>query len=142
MKIFNNPNATMKTKYGQYQIAVLGNIVAVSAQGMADSSAIERYGKDMMEVIEAFGGQNWAFLGFLHGPAVLTKDAEYELQKSIQWRVSKGMALGALVIGQTTIEAMVKSQFERVYRNAGVELDVHKDEQGALDWLAERGFHS
>ena len=64
MKIFSNPNATLKSKYGQYQIAVLGSIVGVSAEGIADGSAIERYARDMMDVINSFGGSHWAFLGF------------------------------------------------------------------------------
>lgn len=64
MKIFSNPNATLKSKYGQYQIAVLGSIVGVSAEGIADGSAIERYARDMMDVINSLGGNHWAFLGF------------------------------------------------------------------------------
>jgi len=47
VKIFSNPNATLKSKYGQYQIAVLGSIVGVSAEGIADGSAIERYARDI-----------------------------------------------------------------------------------------------
>ena len=65
MKIFSNPNATLKSKYGQYQIAVLGSIVGVSAEGIADGSAIERYARDMMDVINSFGGNHWA-LSLLH----------------------------------------------------------------------------
>ncbi|WP_218310217.1 hypothetical protein [Alteromonas antoniana] len=140
MKIFKNPNAQLKSKYGQYYIAVLGNIVAVSAEGMADKDAIARYAKDMVDVISGFEGQKWAFLGVLHGSALLTKDGELELQKSIAWRAQHGMALGALVTGETTMEAMVQSQFERIYRNVGLPLGVFSDEDNALAWLAEKGF--
>ena len=140
MKIFKNPNAVLKTKFGQYQIAALGTIVAVSAEGVASKAAIERYSKDMVEVISNFKGEKWAFLGLLHGSAVLTLDAEIELQKSIEWRVTKGMALGALVTGETTIEVMVKEQFERIYRRAGVRLGIFSTEDSALVWLSEQGF--
>ena len=140
MKIFSNPNAKLKSKYGQYQIAVLGNIVGVSAEGMADTEAIARYGRDMMDVINQFGGERWAFLGFLHGSALLTKGGEEELQKSLEWRVSKGMALGALVIGETTIESMVDAQFNRIYQNAGTRLGVFSDEDSAMAWLEQQGF--
>ena len=140
MKIFKNPNAMLKSKFGQYQIAVLGNIVAVSAEGTASKSAIERYSRDMVEVILKFKGENWAFLGLLHGSALLTQDAELELQKSIEWRAGKGMALGALVTGQTTVEAMVRSQFERIYQKAGVRLGIFSDEDSAMKWLAQQGF--
>lgn len=51
MKIFDNPNAMLKSKYCSYQIAVLGNIIAVSAEGTASKTAIERYSKDMIESI-------------------------------------------------------------------------------------------
>ena len=142
MKIFSNPNAKLKSKYGQYHIAALGNIVGVSAEGIADTEAIARYGRDMMDVINQFGGERWAFLGFLHGSALLTKGGELELQKSIEWRVSKGMALGALVIGETTIQSMVEAQFSRIYQRAGVELGVFCNEDDAMVWLAERGFKS
>ena len=40
MKIFSNPNASLKSKYGQYQIALLGNVVGVTAEGIADGAAI------------------------------------------------------------------------------------------------------
>lgn len=142
MKIFTNPNAQIKTRYGQYQIAVLGNVVGVSAEGMADSAAIARYGHDMQTVINQFKGERWAFLGFLHGSALLTKGGELELQKSIEWRVSKGMALGALVTGETTIAAMVNEQFGRIYQRAGVELGVFNDEDTAMIWLHTKGFHT
>ncbi|WP_414829873.1 hypothetical protein [Alteromonas sp. H39] len=140
MKIFTNPNAQLKSKYGQYSIAVLGNIVAVSAEGIADKIAIARYANDMIDVITGLGKQKWAFLGFLHGSALLTKDGELELEKSIAWRARHGMAVGALVTGQTTIEAIVKSQFERIYKNVGIPLGVFSDEASALSWLAEKGF--
>ncbi|WP_338519817.1 hypothetical protein [Alteromonas gracilis] len=140
MKIFSNPNAKLKSKYGQYQIAVLGNIVGVSAEGMADTEAIARYSRDMMDVINQFGGERWAFLGFLYGSAVLTKGGEEELQKSIEWRVSKGMRLGALVIGETTIESMVEAQFGRIYQKAGTQLGVFSDEDSAMAWLEQQGF--
>ena len=65
MKIFSNPNTKLRSKYGQYQIAVLGDIVGVSAEGIADGAAIERYARDMMDVINSFAGKRWAFLGFL-----------------------------------------------------------------------------
>lgn len=140
MKIFKNPNAQLKSKYGQYAIAVLGNIVAVSAEGMADKSAIARYANDMANVISGFEGQKWAFLGVLHGSALLTKDGEKELEKSIAWRARHGMVLGALVTGETTIKAMVQAQFQRIYDNAGVPLGVFSDEDSALLWLEENGF--
>lgn len=140
MKIFKNPKAHLKSKYGQYSIAVLGNIVAVSAEGMADKNAIARYASDMVEIIGSFGDKKWAFLGWLHGSALLTKDGELELEKSIAWRAQHGMALGALVTGDTTIEAMVQAQFERIYDNAGIPLGVFSDEDSALLWLEEQGF--
>ena len=140
MKIFTNPKAKLKSKYGQYQIAVLGNVVAVSAEGIADTDAIARYGSDMMEVLTQFNGNRWAFLGFLHGAALLTKGGEVELQKSIEWRLGKGMVLGALVTGETTIAAMVNEQFSRIYERAGVELGVFSTEDAAMTWLAEKGF--
>lgn len=140
MKIFKNPKATLKSLYGEYSIAVLGNIVAVSAKGMADKNAIERYGRDMAEVISKFKGDKWAFLGILHGSALLTKEGELELQKSIEWRAAHGMAMGALVTGETTIEAIVQSQFERIYQRAGLPLGVFSDEDDALAWLAQQGF--
>ena len=130
------------SKFGQYQIAVLGNIVAVSAEGTASKSAIERYSQDMIEVISNFKGDKWAFLGLLHGSALLTKDAELELQKSIEWRAGKGMAMGALVTGETTIEAMVRSQFERIYQKAGVKLGIFSDEENAIAWLSQQGFET
>ncbi|NMH60980.1 hypothetical protein [Alteromonas ponticola] len=142
MKIFTNPQAKLKSKYGQYQIAVLGNVVAVSAEGIADTDAIARYGSDMMEVVSQFNGHRWAFLGFLHGSALLTKGGEIELQKSIEWRVSKGMVLGAIVTGETTIAAMVNAQFSRIYERAGVELGVFSNEDAAMAWLAEKGFRA
>lgn len=141
MKIFDNPKATLKSKFGQYQIAVLGNIVAVSATGNASKSAIARYSQDMAEVVLGFQGKKWAFMGMLYGSALLTKDAESELQKSIEWRARKGMVVGALVTGNTTIEAIVKSQFERIYDDAGVRLGVFSNEDEALAWLAELGFN-
>ncbi|MBE1302085.1 MAG: hypothetical protein GJ680_19535 [Alteromonadaceae bacterium] len=140
MKIFTNPNALLKSKYGSYQIAVLGNIVAVSAEGTASKSAIARYSKDMIEVITSFKGEEWAFLGLLYGAALLTKDAEVELQKSIEWRAQRGMKIGALVTGQTTIESIVKAQFERIYEKARVQLGIFSDEDSALEWLSNRGF--
>ena len=140
MKIFNNPNAFVKSKFGQYQIAVLGDIIAVSAEGMAGKSAIERYGQDMMEIIASINGKHWAFLGLLHGSAALTKDAEIALQQSIQWRAQHGMALGALVTGETTVPAMVQSQFERIYKKAGLPLGIFDSEERAIAWLAEKGF--
>lgn len=140
MKVFSNPAAKLKSKFGEYSIAVLGNIFAVSAQGSASKSAIERYHSDVIDVITQFDGKPWAFLGFLHGPALLTKDAELALQHSIEWRSSKGMVVSALVTGETTIESLVKSQFERVYRQTGVPLGIFKDEQSALAWLKKRGF--
>ena len=142
MKIFSNPNATLKSKYGQYQIAVLGNIVGVSAEGIADDSAIERYARDMMDVINGFGGNHWAFLGFLHGSALLTKAGETELQRSIEWRAKHGMALGALVIGDTTVQPIVRAQFQRIYDNAGLELGIFGNEEDAIKWLNEKGFES
>lgn len=142
MKIFENPKAKLRTKYGEYQIAVLGNIVAVSAEGIADKNAIARYGRDMMEVVSNFQGERWAFLGYLHGQALLTGDGERELAKSVAWRAQRGMAQGALITGQTTIETLVKSQFERVYQEAGVTLGIFSDEASALVWLSENGFHS
>ena len=140
MKIFSNPNATLKSKYGQYQIAVLGNVVGVSAEGIADGAAIERYTRDMMDVVNSFAGNHWAFLGFLHGSALLTKAGEKELQHSIEWRAKHGMALGALVIGETTVQPLVKSQFQRIYDKAGLELSVFTDEQDAMQWLEGKGF--
>lgn len=140
MKIFTNPNALLKSKYGSYQIAVSGNIVAVSAEGTASKSAIARYSKDMIEVITSFKGEEWAFLGLLYGTALLTKDAEIELQKSIEWRAQRGMKIGALVTGQTTIESIVKAQFERIYEKADVQLGIFSDEDSALKWLSKRGF--
>jgi len=140
MKIFSNPNATLKSKYGQYQIAALGNVVGVSAEGIADGAAIERYAKDMMEVVKSFAGNHWAFLGFLHGSALLTKAGEKELERSIEWRSQHGMALGALVIGDTTVQPLVRSQFQRIYDNAGLELGVFTNEEDAMTWLNEKGF--
>lgn len=140
MKIFSNPKAGLRSRHGQYQIAVLGNIVAVSASGTASQTAIARYSVDMANIIDSFNGEAWAFLGFLHGPALLTQDAELELQKSIEQRADKGMKLGALVTGKTTIEALVKTQFERIYQNAGVKLAIFSQEAEAIAWLAERGF--
>lgn len=140
MKIFANPDASLKSRHGQYQIAVMGNIVAVSAEGTASKTAVERYSRDMIEVISGFQGKKWAFLGFLHGSAILTKDAEVELQKSVAWRAEKGMALSALVTGNTTIESMVKAQFERIYKHAGVHLSVFKNEEQAMEWLAREGY--
>lgn len=142
MKIFENPNAFVKSKFGQYQIAVLGDIIAVSAEGMAGKGAIERYGQDMVEVISSFKGEKWAFLGLLHGSAALTKDGELELQKSVEWRAQHGMALGALVTGETFVKGMVQSQFERIYQNAGLPLQIFSDEDSALKWLAEQGFNA
>ncbi|MFC3096091.1 hypothetical protein DRW07_05720 [Alteromonas sediminis] len=140
MKIFDNPDAMLKSKFGQYQIAVLGNIVAVSAEGTASKSAIARYSQDMIDVITSFNGERWAFLGLLHGSALLTNDAEVELQKSIEWRAKHGMAMGALVTGETTVESMVKMQFERIYKNAEVQLGIFGCEESALSWLSEKGF--
>ncbi|MDM7862118.1 hypothetical protein QTP81_16050 [Alteromonas sp. ASW11-36] len=142
MKIFDNPNAELRSKFGQYQIAVLGDVVAVSAEGIADKKAIERYGRDMMDVINKFSGKNWAFLGLLHGQALLTKEAESALRRSIQWRALHGMALSALVTGETVVETIVKNQFERVYEQTGIQVKIFETEQGALNWLAERGFNT
>ena len=73
MKIFSNPNTKLRSKYGQYQIAVLGDIVGVSAEGIADGAAIERYARDMMDVINSFAGKRWAFLGFFIATGIHTK---------------------------------------------------------------------
>lgn len=140
MKIFANPKAAVKSKYGQYQIAVLNNIIAVSAEGVASKESIERYVQDISEIVLNMEQKPWAFLGFLHGTALLTKDAEKDLHKSVLWRVSRGMTTSALVTQNTTIEAMVKAQFERVYENAQVKLGIFSTEKGAIDWLAEQGF--
>ncbi|BDX08190.1 hypothetical protein [Planctobacterium marinum] len=140
MKLFSNPNAKLKSRHGQYQIAVLGNIVAVSAAGTASREAIERYNKDMMEVVSQFQEKKWAFLGYLHGPAILTRQAELELQKSIEWRAERGMAIGALITGDTTIEAMVQEQFERIYKKTDIRLGMFSDEESAIIWLEGQGF--
>jgi regulation of enolase protein 1 (concanavalin A-like superfamily) len=50
------------------------------------------------------------------------------------------MALGALVIGETTVQPLVKSQFQRIYDKAGLELSVFTDEQDAMQWLEGKGF--
>ncbi|MCU7555967.1 hypothetical protein OCL06_15360 [Alteromonas sp. ASW11-19] len=142
MKLFDNPSATVKSRYGQYRIAVTGNIVAVCAGGMAGESAIASYSRDMEATTALLDGQRWAFLGLLHGSAVLTGDGEVALQKSVEWRAARGMAVGALVVGDTTVAALVTSQFARIYENAGVPLGVFSDEDSALDWLASQGFHT
>lgn len=142
MKIFDNPSATVKSRFGQYRIAATGNIVAVCAEGIAGESAIACYSRDMEATAALLDGKQWAFLGVLHGSAVLTGDGEAALQKSVEWRAARGMALGALVIGDTTVSALVKSQFTRIYRNAGVPLEVFADEDSALNWLSSQGFHT
>lgn len=142
MKVFENPEAISKGKFGQYQIAVLGSILAVSAEGNASKQAIERYTQDLIEIISKFNGEKWAFLGLLHGGALLTKDAEFELQKSIEWRAKHGMAIGALVTGQTSVEALVKSRFKKIYERAGIELAIFDDEPSAIEWLSQKGFET
>jgi hypothetical protein len=54
MKVFDNPNAVLKCKHIKCYIAVLGNIIAVSSEGNASKSAIERYNKELHEVISYF----------------------------------------------------------------------------------------
>lgn len=140
MKIFKNPGASVRSRHGRYQIAASGNIIAVSAEGIASKTDIARYSNDMAEIVASFAKQRWAFLGYLSGSAMLTKEGELELQKSVAWRAQRGMALGALITKETTVEAIVKTQFQRIYDNVGIPLGVFSDEESALNWLAEKGF--
>lgn len=140
MKIFENPGVSVRSRHGRYQIATSGNIIAVSAEGIASRTDIARYSNDIAEIVAGFCSRPWAFLGYLHGSAMLTEEGELELQKSVAWRAQRGMALGALITKETTVKAIVKNQFQRIYDNVGVPLGVFCDEKSALDWLAEQGF--
>lgn len=52
------------------------------------------------------------------------------------------MAIGALVTGQTHVEALVKSRFKGIYARAGIPLGIFSDEESALEWLSEKGFET
>jgi len=129
----------VKSKHGEYEIELLGNILRVDGRGVVTKQLLQQYHNDVKKITLPLGGQSWGFLGFVHGTGILTPEAELALVGSIQLRKTYGMSACALVTKEADIPTLVNSQFERVYIEAQIDYYFCSSEDEALAWLKTVG---
>lgn len=125
---------------GSYKIEVSGNILVFEGTGPWSEEIVARYRIEMAEAVEQFQGEEWGFVGYLQGTALLTPDGESSLLEGVKWRLEHGMRACAIVFSETDCTALVRDQFLRIYNKAKVPCDFFETERGAFDWLAKYGF--
>lgn len=131
----------MLIKHGSYVLEISGNILLVEATGPWDDIAIREYTQDNKAVVKQMAGNEWGCLAVFTGNAIMPPDAEQDLIATTAWRVKHGLAAVALVVTETFIPALVKSQFTRIYTSAKVKFAFFNSKQSALEWLLQQGFH-
>jgi hypothetical protein len=90
--------------------------------------------------ISSFVGKGWGFIGCLSGAALLPPDAEVDLGEVFALHIAQGMQACAIVLADTDYPAVVRSQFERLYKHVGVTHDFFDTEVEALSWINKRGY--
>lgn len=84
--------------------------------------------------------KGWGFIGSLSGAALLPPEAEADLGEVFALHIAQGMQACTIVIGDTDCPAIVRSQFERLYKHVGVTHDFFEKETQALSWINQLGF--
>ncbi len=127
-------------RHGSYVLQVSGNILVIDAEGPWDEVAVNQYKRDIQLCVDRLKGDDWAFLGYLHGASVLPPQAEADLTASAQSRVKQGMKVSALIIKESSVPSLTKDQFERIYAKAKVECAFFEEEAKAMEWLNSKGY--
>ena len=126
----------VQSKHGEYSIELQGNIIRLDGKGVVTKALFQLYHEDVKKLALPLGGQPWGFLISVKGVGILTPDAEHALIDSVRMRKQYGMQACAFVTTHADIPALVKSQFERVYKAASIACYFCDCESEALSWLA------
>ena len=125
--------------HGRYSIKADGNIIIVDAEGPYNEEMVLAYKKDyqqaMIEICEQY--KYWSQITYLNHESILLPEAEAVLTELNCFKKSKGMTHGVIILVDVEAPHLVESQYQRIYRAAGMVLNIASDIEEAKAWLKD-----
>ncbi|WP_354622803.1 hypothetical protein [Psychromonas sp. MME2] len=126
-------------EHGTYNIDIDSNTLIIDAKGPFNLELITHYHADLCNSVEwlAVNVGVWDQIIILHEESLFTPDAAQKLTEVNLWKKTKGLDRSAIVLINPIGSLLISKQLEKLYREAGVKIQMFDNMVAAKRWLAQ-----
>ncbi len=111
-------------EHGKYKIKLDKNILLTDAIGPFNKELIERYNRELTDVIESITYKKWGQIIVLHEMSLFTPEAEIEFRKTLEFRKQKGLEVICIITSSCERSKLVQWQFSHIYSECGITYSI------------------
>ncbi|MCB1608419.1 MAG: hypothetical protein KDI71_15735 [Xanthomonadales bacterium] len=112
-----------------------GQILCVEGSGATNLEGAQAYLEALAPMVAELKGSRWAVLGVSDSEALLTPEAEQRMTAAAPTLTAMGRVAVAIVLPETPVGSIMRSQWSRVYADAGCALAFFDRIADATQWL-------
>jgi hypothetical protein len=127
--------------HGDFNLVLSGNIMFTVATGPWNAECVRQFNREYIKLICPFFGKQWADLVILQGESLLIPAAEHLIAQTVLESCQRGLSHVALTVSDSSIRAIARAQFMKIYPSSGLIVQYFDNQQEALDWLILQGLY-
>jgi hypothetical protein len=111
------------------------------ATGAWNAECTRQFNRGYIKLRCPFFGKKWADLVILQGESLLIPAAEHLIAQTVLESCQRGLSHVALIVSDSSIRAIARAQFMKIYPSSGLIVQYFDNQQEALDWLILQGLY-
>lgn len=111
------------------------------ATGPWNAECVRQFNREYIKLVSPLFGKQWGDLVILQGESLLIPDAEHLISQTVLESCQRGLSHVALIVSDSSIRAIARAQFMRIYPSSGLIVQYFDNPQEALDWLILQGLY-
>lgn len=131
----------MRDIHGNFNLVLSGNIMFTLATGPWNAECVRQFNREYIKLVSPLFGKQWGDLVILQGESLLIPDAEHLISQTVLESCQRGLSHVALIVSDSSIRAIARAQFMRIYPSSGLIVQYFDNPQEALDWLILQGLY-
>lgn len=131
----------MRDIHGKFNLVLSGNIMFTLATGPWNAECVRQFNREYIKLVSPLFGKQWGDLVILQGESLLIPDAEHLISQTVLESCQRGLSHVALIVSDSSIRAIARAQFMRIYPSSGLIVQYFDNQQEALDWLILQGLY-
>ena len=128
-------------EHGHFIVSQAGQVILFAGEGPWNDDALCRGERDMGDIIRSMDkAKPWAQLSLLYGDSLMIPSAFERFITGTKERKTVGLSTLAIVIKDSEITSLIKSQLIEVYKQADISYAFFDCIEEALLWLRNQTF--
>jgi hypothetical protein len=132
--------AELKDIHGNFNLVLSGNIMFTVATGPWNAECVRQFNREYIKLVSPLFGKQWSDLVILQGESLLIPEAEHLISQTVLESCQRGLSHVALIVSDSSVRAIARAQFMKIYPPSGLIVQFFEHQQPALEWLTLQGF--